>query len=191
MTLGMKWLTRRFRTIALSSDVQALLQAAAERARLYDHDYVGVEHVFLSAWALPDTHPGHQLIGGMPIDVPVFISELETYSRVITGRLVPAVLPRTPRLMHVIREARNLARLSDAPEVTVCHLLGAMAWEGNSAVSYMLRKHVRRVSKLQKEQAAGGMFLALTCFPGVHLFDPKEVPGQDPGSTAATGPGSS
>lgn len=51
---GMKWLPRRLRTVALSGDAQALLRAAAERARTYAHDYIGVEHVFLSAWALPD-----------------------------------------------------------------------------------------------------------------------------------------
>ena len=170
----MKWLRRRLRSVALSSDAQALLRAAAERARTYAHDYVGVEHVFLSAWALPDTHPGHQLIRSMPIDVPAFISELEAYSRVVTGRPVPSALPHTPRLTHVIKGAKKLARLSDAPEITVCHLLGAMAWEGNSAVSYILRKHVGRVSKPKKEQATGEVFLALTCFPGVHLFDPKE-----------------
>lgn len=187
----MKWLKQRLRTVALSSDTQALLQAAGEKARAYAHDYIGVEHVFLSAWSLPDAHPAHQIIAGMPIDVPVFIAELETYSRVVTGRPVPTVLPHTPRLSHVLKQAKKLARLSDAPEVTASHLLGAIAWEGNSVVSYILRKHVRKVAKPQKEQAAGAMFLALTCFPGVYLFDPKEVPNQDPEPTAASGRGSS
>jgi ATP-dependent Clp protease ATP-binding subunit ClpA len=187
----MKWLTRRLRTVALSGDAQALLRAAAERARTYAHDYIGVEHVFLSAWALPDTHAGHQLIHSMPIDVPAFISELETFSCVVTGRPVPTALPYTPRLTHVLKGAKKLARFSDAPEVTVVQLLGAIAWEGNSAVSYVLRQHVIRVSKPKKEQMTGAVFLALTCFPGVHLFDPKETPNQALEPTAPSGRGSS
>lgn len=172
----MKWLTRRLRTVALSGDAQALLRAAAERARTYGHDYIGVEHVFLSAWALPETHAGHQLIRSMPIDVPTFISELETFSRVVTGRPVPTALPYTPRLTRVLKGAKKLARFSDATEVAVVQLLGAIAWEGNSAVSYVLRQHVIRSSKPKKEQVTGELFLALTCFPGIHLFDPKETP---------------
>ena len=187
---GMKWLLRRLRTVALSGDAQALLRAAAERARTYAHDYIGVEHVFLSAWALPDTHAGHQLIRSMPIDVPSFISELETFSRVVTGRPVPSALPYTPRLAQVLKGAKRLARLSEAREVTVVQLLGAIAWEGNSAVSYVLRQHVIRSSKLKKEQGAGAVFLALTCFPGVHLFDPNETPNQPLKPTAPSGHGS-
>jgi ATP-dependent Clp protease ATP-binding subunit ClpA len=171
----MNWLKRRFRSLPISSDAQGLLQLATERARAYEHDYVGVEHVFLSAWALPDDHAGHRLIAGMPIDVPIFIAELEVYSRVVTGRPVPAVLPYTPRLSHVLKKAKNLARLSDALDVTVSHLLGAMAWEGNSAVAHVLRTHVYKLSKPQKEEASGHIFLALICFPGVHLFNPKEA----------------
>jgi ATP-dependent Clp protease ATP-binding subunit ClpA len=187
----MKWLTQKLRTVALSGDVQALLRSAAERARTYGHDYIGVEHVFLSAWALPDTHAGHQLIRSMPIDVPVFISELEAFSRVVTGRSVPTTLPYTPRLAHVLKSAKKLARVSEATEVSVVQLLGAIAWEGNSAVSYVLRQHVIRSSKPKKEQATGEVFLALTCFPDIHLFDPKETPNQTLEPTAPSGRGSS
>lgn len=170
----MNWLTRRLRRIPLSADSKALLESAAARAKSYALDYVGVEHVFLSVWALPESHIGHQFISRLPVDVSAFISELEVYSRVETKRPVPEVLPRTPRLAFIIKEARKLARWTDSPEVTVELLLGAIAWECNSAVCHVLRKHVQGRLDIQEAAISGQMFFALVCFPGAHLFRPKK-----------------
>ena len=170
----MNWLTRRLRRIPLGVDSKALLESAASRAKSYALDYVGVEHVFLSAWALPESHIGHQFIAKLPVDVPVFISELEVYSRVQTNRPVPEVLPHTPRLAQVIKGARKLARWTDSPEVTVELLLGAIAWECNSAVCHVLRKHTQRHLDIQESAISSQMFFALVCFPGAHLFRPKK-----------------
>ena len=123
---------------------------AASRSKSSAHDYGGVEHVFLSAWALPETHPGHLFLSNLPMDVSAFVAELEAFSRVQTGRPVPETPPHTRRLAHVIQLARKLARWTDSPEVTVDLLLGAIAWERNSAVCHLLRKHVQKGTMIEE-----------------------------------------
>ena len=58
--------------------------------------------------------------------------------------------------------------------MTVDLLLGAIAWEGNSAVCHLLRKHVQKGTMIEEAAVSGQMFFALVCFPGAHLFRPKK-----------------
>ena len=183
-----KRILKRIRPVVLSDELVALLNSARERARSYSHDYVGVEHVFLSAWALPESHPAHRLIGALPVDVAAFISDLENSSRVVTGRPVPAFIPQTPRLQRVLDLAKTWARRGNHTEVRVVHFLGAVAWERNSAVSHVLRKHLEKALDFGPAQAAAAYFATLTSYPEARVFDIEEVPNPPPSTIAAVTP---
>jgi len=166
-----KNLKYKFKRMRVSGELTELLEAASARARSYKHDYVGVEHVFLSAFALPQTHPGHQVIQSLPVDVPAFIADLESYSKVVTGRPVPEVIPYTPRLKHVLGIATRYARLGEGNEVRIAHFLGAVALERNSAVSYVLRKHIEKSKSYGLPQATAAYFAILTSYPSALRFE--------------------
>jgi ATP-dependent Clp protease ATP-binding subunit ClpA len=185
-----KYLKYKLKRVRVSKELAELLEAASARARSYNHDYVGVEHVFLSAFALPETHVAHRVIRSLPVDVSAFIADLESYSKVITGRPVPEVIPLTPRLKHVLGIAKRYAKFGKGNEVRVVHYLLAVAVERNSAVSYILRKHIEKSTNFGLPQAAAAYFGIVTSYPMALRFEIDEEPNQAllPTPTAVTPP---
>jgi Clp amino terminal domain, pathogenicity island component len=183
------WLRHR-RRMEFSAEVLELIENAKQRSRSYGHDYVGVEHVFLSAWVLPCEHAARRMIAAIPVDVPVFIVDLENQARVVTGRPVPDFIPHTPRLRQVLELSKFWARWSDGDEIQITHVLGAIATERNSLVSHVLRKHISASKRFDDASGAGVYFAILTSFPKVRVFDVRNGPNKslEPTPTAVTPP---
>ncbi len=160
----------RFRSPSLSLELVELLDQASQRARSYEHDYVGAEHVFLCIGGLPDDHLVKQVLSRLPVDTKAFMADLEAQSKVIIERKVPEQLPYTPRLKHVLRHAKTIAKAGKARHVDAVHLLGAIAVEGNSLVTHVFRQHLKANSKWTNADALAAWFATLVVFPQARVF---------------------
>lgn len=127
----------------LSAESQALLVAAVERARGYAHDYVGVEHVFLSAGMLLVLQGGGTCLGRLRLDVPRFLLELEAASRVVIARPVLDVIPFTPRLQRVLRRSWEAVQRESRDEITPTVILDEILRENDGVVARTLANHIK------------------------------------------------
>lgn len=130
------WLFRK--KIPDEAALQSLHAAAGALAVSFGHDYIGVEHLFLSFRTLPPDHPVWVALAAYEIDLAAFFAALEEEGRVPVNRAVPSNLPFTPRLRNILRAAARAARREHAPQVTVPHLLAAILREGGSLPAAML-----------------------------------------------------
>lgn len=125
-----------------SVELVSLLAGAAGRARTYDHDYIGVEHVMLGIRDLPEEHEVRQILNRLPIDVPTFWESLQKLAKVEITRTLPAKLPLTPRLHKVLELAKRQAKAERQRQITIWHFLLGVARENNSLVAFELRSHL-------------------------------------------------
>ena len=142
-----------------SLELKDLLARAESRAREYSHDYIGVEHVFLSILELAESHRARIILSCLPIDAPAFWPELERQAKIITGRPVPKFLPYTPRLQVVLRTSEKWAKVGSSPKVTVLHFVAAVANEGNSLVAVVFREALKKKGFTQSEEQKAAAYL--------------------------------
>lgn len=131
-------------TLRMDAEFTALCERATALARSFDHDYVGVEHYFLSLRTLPAGHPVLRTLSASGLNLPDFWAELERMAKVVTGRRVPAILPNTPRSDRVMAIAESLARTERVAEMGLMHFLFAVAQERESLPARLLAQ--RRVT---------------------------------------------
>ena len=125
-------------------DVRLLRAGARSIAESFGHDYIGVEHVFLSFRDLSQDHSLWSVLRAFEIDLDAFFSELQTKARVEIGRVAPSSLPLTPRLQNILRAANRMARRERASHVTPLHLLAAIAHERGSLPAVLLATAYRQ-----------------------------------------------
>ena len=142
-----------------SADLKLMLVRAESKARELSLNYVGVEHVFFSILGLDESHRVRIILGFLPVDLPVFWSELEKQSKNITGKPVPKFMPYTPRLQAVLRMSEKWAKLGCSPEVTPLHFVASVANEGNSIVAVVFRDLLQRKGITQSEEQKAAVYL--------------------------------
>ena len=161
-------------------DLKQCLARGASLARSYSHDYIGVEHVFLSLRDLPPEHPVATILAKLPVDVVSFWRDLEKEARVLTGRRVPDTLPFTPRLQFILRSASRVAKDRGTREVSLFHFVAAVALEHTSLVAQVLYRHLQiRGAPRDFSEASARMLALLIAFPGVITFNAQGTPNQN------------
>lgn len=68
----MKSLLNVFLPVRFDNDLNQSLARGELLARSYGHDYIGVEHAFLSLRDLSSEHPVAAILAKLPIDVGAF-----------------------------------------------------------------------------------------------------------------------
>jgi len=158
--------------IPADEDVQALHAHARALAQAFGHDYIGVEHVFLSLRKLPPDHSIWAVMRAFEIDLDAFFSELESKARVPLARIAPPALPFTPRLRNILRAANRMARQERSSHVTPLHLLAAVAYERGSLPAVLLATAYRQAHpEIPYERLLANTLLHRLLFPGS-----KELP---------------
>lgn len=108
----------------------ALLAPAAEEARRLNHNYIGVEHLFIAA-TKNDMGPTATLLRRAGLNPRHVRNEIRR--EIGTGDGIPReVLPLTPRTEMVLSLAIFLAERDEADEIDEMHLLLAILQEGES-----------------------------------------------------------
>jgi Clp amino terminal domain, pathogenicity island component len=159
----------------IGAELLMVIKAAHERARRYAHDYVGVEHVFLSLQELPDSSPAAAILRQLPIDQRAFWNELEKGAHRITGRPVPAMLPHTPRLQFILERAGRWAKQGKKKEITASHFIAAVCVERSSFVAETYRQVSEKTrSSFSDAQAAAAYFAMLVTNRGAKVFQSAE-----------------
>ncbi|CAM2823490.1 Clp protease N-terminal domain-containing protein [Rariglobus hedericola] len=145
----------------ISSELSTVIKAAHERARRYSHDYVGVEHVFLSLRDLPESSHAAAILRQLPIDQGAFWAELEKGAQVITGRPIPVTLPHTPRLQFILERAGRWAKQGKKKEITASHFIAAVCTERTSFVAHIFRQVSERNQNLFSDAHAAASYFAM------------------------------
>lgn len=159
----------------IGSELLTVIHTAHECARAYSHDYVGVEHVFLSLRDLPESSPSSATLRLLPIDQDIFWSELEKAARVVTERPVPNTLPHTPRLCSVLKSAARWAKRGKKREITASHFIAAVCTERNSLVAHIFRQVSDQHQNLFTDaHAEAAYFAMLVTDREATLFQPTE-----------------
>jgi ATP-dependent Clp protease ATP-binding subunit ClpA len=168
----MKTLLDRFLPARYDGDLTQCLDRAESLARSYAHDYVGVEHVFLSLRDLSPEHPVATILAKLPVDVAAFWQDLEQEARVVTGRRVPDSLPYTPRLDFILRAACRIAKLRKKRDVSLYHFVSSVALEHTSLVAQVFCRHLRIRGQLTSfQEASARLFALIVAFPDLMKFD--------------------
>ena len=153
------------------AELKEHLHRAEALARVFSHDYIGVEHVFLTLRDLPTSHPVAAILAKFPIDVAAFWQELEQRAKVTTGRPVPRAMPYTPRLQFILRSAAKVAKARGKRHVTLYHFVAAVALEHTSLVAQVFRRHLRlKGNLLTHEDASAQLWSILMAFPDILMF---------------------
>jgi len=161
----------RFFSPKYSTELSTVLVCAEALARSYEHDYIGVEHVFLSLRQLPVDHPVSKVLANLPVDVGAFWQDLEKEARVVTGRKVPKVLPYTPRLNYVLDAARRRSKSRKLREVSLYFFVASVALEHTSLVAQVFYRQFHRSGKVPSfESAAAHFWATLIAFPDILKF---------------------
>ena len=161
----------RFFSAKHSNELRDHLKRADSLAREYGHDYIGVEHLFLTLRALPASHPIASILAKLPVDLGRFWATLENSARVNTGRPVPSMLPYTPRLRFVLRSAAKIAKKGASGEVSLMHFVWAVALEHTSLVAWVFRHHLAEpCRKAEFTDAAAQQFTIFMTFPSIASF---------------------
>lgn len=149
------------------SDVQSLHAGARAIAKSFGHDYVGVEHLFLSFRTLPSEHFIWAVLRAFDINLDAFFAELESKARVSIGRVAPSSLPVTPRLHNILRAAARIARRERASHVTPLHLLAAIAHERASLPAVLLATAYQQAhAEIRYDRILADTLLHRLLFPG-------------------------
>ena len=130
-----------FRKPLDSEELTSLLRQAEELAVSYGHDYIGVEHIFLTFRSLPSDHKISETLAVLHLDLAAFYKELEGEAKVVVTRPKPSKLSYTPRMMTILRCSRQMARMNHYMEVTCFHLFHSIGYEGESIPGRLLRKY--------------------------------------------------
>ncbi len=158
-----------------SAELVSLLAEAVERARSFQHDYVGVEHVMLGIPGLAEEHEARQIISRLPMAVPAFWESLQKEARVEIMRKVPDKPPFTPRLKIVLDLAGKQAKAEGQREITILHFLLGVVRENNSLVAFLLRSHLALANpNRSRYDNAAARLVAMLDYPPQKTFEQRQ-----------------
>jgi ATP-dependent Clp protease ATP-binding subunit ClpA len=145
------------------AEFTALAGRAKALARVFQHDYIGVEHYFLSLRDLPPDHFVLKILASTKIDLPKYWQDLEGRAKVVTGRPVPDSLPHTPRAETVLALSARFAEFDHCAEIGLLHFLFAVAHEKNSLPATLFAHfHASQFPQLDREQLLAEQFIGFT-----------------------------